>query len=316
MSSPASVEFLRRRRREGDPRPRCEPCRRIARNGAVDADLARLDQRLEPGARQRDAPRRRRLSEETVEPFARALRVDVENLRPFGRDERRKGRGQKRRVRGIAVNGRGRAAPGALLGFCVHARSRRRGRPALVSSVRALRAAGRSSSRVARPSPCSVRRRRIAPKLLPQTGEDPARPRAKLRASMISLAWLLLCATFRHHGFQAPRAGRGRGARDRDRHRAERGQAHFVRAPRSAQKTSENETTCFANETSGFATVGRKPLISLAGAKSGDFAGLFVFRWLPAGPWRKLFRPFASRAAFGRREPKPERSGLHARFAA
>ena len=45
-------------------------------------DLARLDQRLEPGARERDAPRGRRLAEETVEPLARARGVDVENLQP------------------------------------------------------------------------------------------------------------------------------------------------------------------------------------------------------------------------------------------
>ena len=77
----------------------------------------------------------RRLSQETVEPLACARRIDVENLQPFGRDERRKGRGLNRRAARLALKRLGRMLPGAPLGFCVHVRSRRRCRPPPVSAA-------------------------------------------------------------------------------------------------------------------------------------------------------------------------------------
>ena len=49
---------------------------------------------------------RRRLAQEPIEPLAGALLADVENLRPFGRDERRKGRGLNRRVLRLGVDRR------------------------------------------------------------------------------------------------------------------------------------------------------------------------------------------------------------------
>ena len=46
------------------------------------AHLAGLDQRLEPGARQGGSTRGRRSAQETIEPLARAGRIDLEELRP------------------------------------------------------------------------------------------------------------------------------------------------------------------------------------------------------------------------------------------
>ncbi len=89
--------FLRRRRLEGDARALRRAASKDRARRSVDPDFARLDQRLQPGARERDAPRRRRLAEEAVEPLARVLRADVENLQPFGAAERSEGLGFSRR---------------------------------------------------------------------------------------------------------------------------------------------------------------------------------------------------------------------------
>ena len=115
MSSPARLEILRRRRFEGDLRPRGEPRRRVPRDGAVDAHFAGLDQRLETGARERDAPRRRGQPQEAVEPLAGVLFADVEDLRPFGRNKRSEGRVLSRRFFRLDLVGLGRTSPGALL---------------------------------------------------------------------------------------------------------------------------------------------------------------------------------------------------------
>src|ERR1700722_10286403 len=126
---------LRRWRFEDDARPRGETHRRIARDVLVDCHLASLDQRLEPGARQGDAFCPRRLPQEPIEPLARALGVDGENLLPFGRCERSKGLGLRRPVFWLDLITRGQKALGAPLGLCIHARSRRRGRPPPVSAA-------------------------------------------------------------------------------------------------------------------------------------------------------------------------------------
>ena len=84
--------FLRRRRLEGDPCARREPHRRIARNVFVDPHLAGLDQRLEPGARQSETSRGRRLAQEPIEPLAGVLCANVEDLQTFGRNQREAGR--------------------------------------------------------------------------------------------------------------------------------------------------------------------------------------------------------------------------------
>ena len=55
---------------------------------AVDRNLARLDQRLEPRARQREPPLARRVAEETIEPFAGLTRADLEIDDALGGDQR------------------------------------------------------------------------------------------------------------------------------------------------------------------------------------------------------------------------------------
>ena len=124
MSSPASGESSGGGASKAIRASSREPHGGIADDPAVDGHFAGLDQRLEPGARQRDAARRRRLAEMTVEPFAGARLVDVEDL-PADR------RGQRDAWGGLwaATLGSGstRGGPGALFGLGVHARSRRRG---------------------------------------------------------------------------------------------------------------------------------------------------------------------------------------------
>ena len=114
-----------RRGCKSDPRPLGEAERRIARRRAVDLDLAGLDQRLEPGARQRDAALRRGPAEEPVEPVAGARRVDYESLRARRHGERAR-RCRLRRSLGVRLPG---AAARATSGRSAHARSRRRTRP-------------------------------------------------------------------------------------------------------------------------------------------------------------------------------------------
>ena len=126
--------FLWRRRLEGDAGPGGETRGRIARNAFVDLNLAGLDQRLEPGARERDTSCRRRLPEEPIEPLSGILRADVEDLRPLGRNEWSEGLGGNRDGFRLDLIALGRATPGTLLRLGVHARaSRRRGRVAPVS---------------------------------------------------------------------------------------------------------------------------------------------------------------------------------------
>src|ERR1700722_3843877 len=126
---------LRHGRLEDDARARSEARRRIARNLFVDSHLARLDQRLEPGARERNASCRRRLAQEPVEPLAGVLIADVENLQSLRRDKRRASRRINRNVVRFGLIGLGRMTPGALLRLCVHVRSRRRGRAAAPSAA-------------------------------------------------------------------------------------------------------------------------------------------------------------------------------------
>src|SRR5271165_1400909 len=114
--------FLRTWRLEGDPRARGEPSRRIADDGALNANLARLDQRLEARARKRDAPLGGRPPQETIEPLSGAGGVDVEGLRSGRRRQSRASRAVR-----LGFDPRlGRLAPGAALRLGVHARSRRR----------------------------------------------------------------------------------------------------------------------------------------------------------------------------------------------
>ena len=77
-SSPASARFLGGRRDDDDFRALGQFRGGIARFDAVDRDLSRLDQRLEPGARKREPPLARRVAEESVEPLARLPRADLE----------------------------------------------------------------------------------------------------------------------------------------------------------------------------------------------------------------------------------------------
>ena len=119
-----------RRRLENDPRAFGEAERRIARRRAVDLDLAGLDQRLEPGARECDAALGRGPAEEPVEPLAGPRRVDQESLGARRHGERA---GGSRLRRGVGIR-RLDPAPGAALGPGVHGRSRRRTRP-LVSAA-------------------------------------------------------------------------------------------------------------------------------------------------------------------------------------
>src|ERR1700722_1262376 len=107
--------FLRRRRLEGYARPRREPRRGIARDAVADSHFSRLDQRLEPPARQSVSSCRRRLAQEPIEPPARVLGADVEDLLTFGRYKWSEGRRIDRDVFWLDVVGLGRMTPGALL---------------------------------------------------------------------------------------------------------------------------------------------------------------------------------------------------------
>src|SRR5580692_622762 len=120
---------------ECDARTRRKPRRGIARNAFVDPHFARLDQRLEPCARQRDSSCRRRLAQEPIEPLARVLLADVEDLLTFGRRQRCEGRGQSRRAFQVDLIALGCMTPGALLRLRVHVRSRRRDRLAPLSAA-------------------------------------------------------------------------------------------------------------------------------------------------------------------------------------
>src|ERR1700733_4818553 len=158
--------FLCRRRREDDARPRGEPHRRIARDLLINADLARLDQPLEPGAREGDSSCRRRLAQETVEPLADVLFADVANLLTFGRNKRSKGRGLSRPAFQFDLVALGWMTPGALLRLGVHIRSRRRGRlappPATGGATRGPSAATIASTSGRAPALWASRPRRIA----------------------------------------------------------------------------------------------------------------------------------------------------------
>src|SRR5271165_268214 len=113
------------RRLEGDSHAYGEPHRRIARDRAVDPNFALLDQRFESGARERNAPFRRRAAEVSVEPLSRARSVHLEDLRSGRRSQRRAAGGLRPGLAHRLV----RLAPAAAFGLGVHTRSRRRLRP-------------------------------------------------------------------------------------------------------------------------------------------------------------------------------------------
>src|SRR5580692_9643158 len=187
--------FLRRRRLEDDARPRRQARRRIARNAFVDLHLAGLDQDLEPGAREGDTPCSRRLPEEPIEPLARVLRVDVENLQAFGRRQRSEGRRINRNVLQLDLIALGHATPGALLRLCVHVRSRRRGRLAPLSAAggatRGPSAATIASTSGRAPALWASRPRRIAATwagVLPQQPPTMRAPQSAARPAYRSMS--------------------------------------------------------------------------------------------------------------------------------
>ena len=119
--------ILGRRRLEGDRAPAASRVDGSRATRAVDADFAGLDQRLEPGARKRDASRGRRGAQEPVEPLAGALRADVEDLLALGRSQAdAQERGLRRRVCRYPARGGRDGSEARCFAFAFTRRSRRR----------------------------------------------------------------------------------------------------------------------------------------------------------------------------------------------
>src|SRR5580704_14703946 len=180
---------------EGDARARRKPRRGIAGNAFVDPHFARLDQRLEPCARQSNSSCRRRLAQEPIEPLARVVDADVEDLLTFGRRQRSEGCGPRRRVFQRDLNGLGVTALGALLRLGVHARSRRRDRPGLVSvaggATRGPSAATIASRSGRAPALWASRPRRIAATwagVLPQQPPTMRAPQSAANPAYVSIS--------------------------------------------------------------------------------------------------------------------------------
>ena len=94
-----AASFGRRRRLDLDLRAVGRVARGIAYRDAVDLDMTRLDQRLEPGARQREAALAGRLAEEAVEPLADVARR-CRKGEALGRHRQRRRRARLRRACG------------------------------------------------------------------------------------------------------------------------------------------------------------------------------------------------------------------------
>ena len=117
MSSPTMLDSSAAGASKAMRAPRGEAGRGIACDLFVDPHFASLDQRLEPGARQSDAPGRRRLAQEPVEPLAGVLLADVESLLTVGRGERSERRRFNRNGWRLNLFALDLLTPGALLGL-------------------------------------------------------------------------------------------------------------------------------------------------------------------------------------------------------